>query len=56
VAGLVRCENRLGRERLEELLRESGLEERELAEQLDLVDRMRKDTPERKRGLFTRSG
>jgi len=55
-AGLARCERRLGRERLVELLRESGIGERELAEQLDLVDRARQTEPERRRGLFARAG
>ncbi|MBN2465261.1 tetratricopeptide repeat protein [candidate division WOR-3 bacterium] len=56
VAGLARCENRLGRERLESLLRESGLEERDIAEQLDLIDQARMRKPERKRRLFARPG
>jgi tetratricopeptide (TPR) repeat protein len=56
VNGLARCEHRLGRDRLEKLLRESGLEERDLAEQLDLVDQVRQRKPERKRGLFARGG
>lgn len=55
VAGLVRCDDRLGRKRLEELLRDTGLEERELAEQLNLVEQMRRSMPERKQGLFARS-
>jgi tetratricopeptide (TPR) repeat protein len=56
VAGLARCEDRLGRKPLEKLLRKSGLDERDLAEQLDLVDQARQRMPERRRSLFARAG
>jgi tetratricopeptide (TPR) repeat protein len=49
VAGLVRCEDHLGRGRMVRLLRESGQDERDVAELSERVDQMRRRMPERRR-------
>jgi tetratricopeptide (TPR) repeat protein len=49
VGGLARCEDKLGRERVEKLLREAGLDDRSAADLLDRVDQMRRKKPEPKR-------
>ena len=46
LTGLVRCEDRLGRERVEELLKGSGLDDRATSDLLDRVDQMRRKKPE----------
>jgi tetratricopeptide (TPR) repeat protein len=40
LTGLVRCENKLGRKRVEELSKETGLDERSIADMLDRIDQM----------------
>ena len=46
VTGLVRCEDKLGRERVEALLKQAGLDERAAVDLLDRVDQMRLKKPE----------
>lgn len=46
VAGLLKCEDRLGRDRVEALARESGLDERAVADLLDRIDQMYQKKPE----------
>jgi tetratricopeptide (TPR) repeat protein len=46
VTGLVKCEDKLGRERVEELLKQAGLDERAASDLLDRVDQMRLKKPE----------
>ena len=46
VTGLVRCEDTLGRNRVEDLLKQAGLDERAASDLLDRVDQMRRRKPE----------
>ena len=46
VNGLVKCEDKLGRKRVEELLKEAGLDELAVANLLDRVDQVRRKKPE----------
>jgi len=46
VTGLVKCEDKLGRNRVEGLLKEAGLDERAASDLLDRVDQMRRKKPE----------
>jgi tetratricopeptide (TPR) repeat protein len=46
VTGLVKCEDKLGRERMEGLLKDAGLDEHAAADLLDRVDQMRLKKPE----------
>ena len=46
VTGLARCEDKLGRSRVEELLKEAGLDERDASDLLVRVDQMRLKKPE----------
>jgi tetratricopeptide (TPR) repeat protein len=46
ITGLVTCEDRLGRKRVEELLKESGLDDKAASDLIDRVDQMRRKKPE----------
>jgi tetratricopeptide (TPR) repeat protein len=46
VTGLVKCEDKLGRKRVEDLLKEAGLDDRTALDLLDRVDQMRRKKPE----------
>lgn len=46
VTGLLKCEDKLGRTRVEELLKQAGLDERAASDLLDRVDQMRLKKPE----------
>jgi len=50
LTGLVRCENKLGRRRVEQLSKEAGLDDRSIADMLDRIDQMHRIRP----GLKTR--
>jgi tetratricopeptide (TPR) repeat protein len=45
LTGLVKCESKLGRKRLEELCREAGLDDRSAADLLDRLDQMHRKRP-----------
>jgi tetratricopeptide (TPR) repeat protein len=45
VTGLVKCEDRLGRKRVEELLRNSGLDDRSVADVLEQISQVRQKKP-----------
>jgi tetratricopeptide (TPR) repeat protein len=49
LTGLVRCENKLGRKRVEELSKEAGLDDRSIADMFDRIDQMHRQRPGLKR-------
>ena len=53
LTGLVKCESKLGRKRLEELFWEAGLDDRSTADMLDRVDQMHRRRPRPKRNRPT---
>ena len=55
LTGLVRCENKLGRKRVEELSKEAGLDDRSIADMFDRIDQMHRQRPGLKRRWPTRS-
>jgi tetratricopeptide (TPR) repeat protein len=48
--GLSRCDDQLGRDRMWELLRQAGMADSSIADQLDRVDQVRQKRPWRSRG------
>jgi hypothetical protein len=48
--GLSRCDDRLGRDRMRELLGQTGMADTSIADQLDRVDQTRQKRPWQKRG------
>ncbi len=55
LTGLVRCESKLGRKRVEELSKEAGLDDRSIADMLDRIDQMHRKRPGLKRRRPVRS-
>jgi tetratricopeptide (TPR) repeat protein len=55
LSGLVKCENKLGRKRLEELFKEAGLDDQAAADLLDRLDQMHLKRPGPSRTRPTRS-
>lgn len=54
LTGLVRCEHKLGRKRMEELLREAELDDRTIADMFDRIDQMHRVRPGLKPSRFAR--
>ena len=55
LTGLVRCEDKLGRQRMQELLREAGLDDGSVLDMLGRIDQTRRTRPEPKRTRPVRS-
>ena len=55
LTGLVRCENKLGRKRVEQLSKEAGLDDRSIVDMFDRIDQMHRIRPGLKRRRPARS-